>query len=235
MGIEDCGLNGSLTLLELEYASTRTGPIIFNYDFFPTNNIGPVKAFLPVYDYKPVQEMLGMPLVNKDSPWFKPGISRLFGFYEPYLKEYNTAKNEKNKKVERGFQYLPFEKWDKKNFLESLKMRQEYSKRLNGKSDSISLTQLERFYNLVKSHPKRLFYLVPAPLHKSTFEGVPVNPASIAFQKNINALPHATFLEPDTRQYPDSFFLNTTHVNFHGAKAFSKWLGDTLRKDRAFN
>ncbi|MES2388173.1 MAG: hypothetical protein V4543_09235 [Bacteroidota bacterium] len=231
LGIDNCGLAGSNRLLELEYASDRKGPIIFNYDYMSWPRVGDVLSYLPIYDQAIIQKMLRDPEVNIDRSWYRYRLTRFYGLFETYLSYYLLSnKAKKNTVVEQGYMNPVHEHWDRGPFDASIAAREAFNNmHRNGTYDVVSVFRQNELYNLVSAHPERKIYLITAPLHCSICE-TPTDPNALTFPYKLAGLKHVKFLEPNTSQYPDSFFHNTTHVNFHGAKAFSKWLGDTLRK-----
>jgi hypothetical protein len=92
------------------------------------------------------------------------------------------------------------------------------------------------FFEVFKKYKQRLFIISVIPYHYSCFENdargyIKAKAFLESLKKNLNVkvfdFSHAV--------YPDSLFFNTEHLNYQGAKRFSKELKDSIDQIQMVN
>ena len=212
--------------LKVELAKDKNTPIIIDLpppffydkdqpnirieDFLPIVDISEVSQFMNEYDYA--------------QPWHHlPGI-RYFGYYLTYVGAYyREGKMPKRMGVDKGAK-----------FVRTRQTAQEFERLAQWRKENpipiqISEKMVERFKNLVKSHPNRQIVLVVSPFHKAAYEsGTDLKVYINLIQRLENDLPNIKGLVFDGTNYPDDYFLDTSHLNYWGAVYFSKELRRVL-------
>jgi hypothetical protein len=85
-----------------------------------------------------------------------------------------------------------------------------------------------KFFETVRSYPQRQFVFVIPPYHSSYFINYKNPEEAKDFVNELRALPNASVFDFSSVLYPDSLFINTTHLNYNGAVRFSKEFKDSL-------
>ena len=221
------GLSGTkydvtLFFIEQECLKEKSKPeLIINLDYESfEKNIGDISNYLYNADRPEVKALLG----DKYKFYFGVPFLKYFGQYEGYLKGYindriaftkvpdNGAMLEKNKLPEKQFQSLVIQ-------------------RLSGKYTFNPDTAIfNRMVAIVNKNPDRRFIFVISPYHSSFFKSFVNKGVADSFMRRLYTLKNVTLIDFGKRDYPDSLYLNTSHLNYIGAVRFSYELKDTLYK-----
>jgi len=208
--------------LEEECKKKRNKPyIIINYDYESlTYDIGDIANYLYNFDNKDVRELVGK---NKKNYYNIPFI-KYYGRYEVYFKFFLMDRRNPLKITDRGASlYKKDLRPDEFNAL----VEQRKKKPSEFLHDS-ALTQ--KLLRIIKNNPQRKFIFVVSPYHSSYFTIFEHYAEANKFLQELNAIPNVIFIDFGKKDYPDSMYLNTTHLNYKGAYKFSREIKDTLNK-----
>lgn len=201
-------------MLARELRKPRNTPILINWDFeFFQHHVGNMAHFVPNLDQPAVRDY-----VNEELRWYHhfPGM-RFFGLYDDYLKALLGERSKGNVRSAGGvFDNSPHD---------AMRFARQIEKRLAteaGWSDPAGADSL--FLALITS-THRPIVIVAAPYHRSCFVNYRHLDRAKAYLTGLDSLPNITVLDHSQDDLPDEDFLNTTHVNHAGARAFSSALG----------
>jgi len=218
------GLSGTqddvlLFFLHEECKKNKNTPIIINFDIDGLDYaIGDVSSYIYNADYAPVKKLLGANYRNVfQLPFFK-----YYGYYEFYLKNWLNNKINLTKKTDHGSS-LELNKLNPKKFNELVNQRNATSFMFN--NDRF----LENdFLNILKANKKRSFIIVVSPYHSSCFVNFKNYDSVKMFFHKIDSLTNVRVFDFSHVDYPDSLFMNTTHLNYDGAQRFTHELKDSI-------
>jgi hypothetical protein len=147
---------------------------------------------------------------------------KYYGYFELYTKYYLNSRLQLTKHISRG---ASLEKYA----VPPAKFQQLVVERRNASMTFRNVPILtEAFLQVMHDHPERFFVFVISPNHASFYERYQ-NPATAqAFLNQLDDLPNAEVLDFSRVNYPDSLYVNTTHINYLGAQVFNKSLRDSL-------
>ncbi len=207
---------------ELEQTE-KTSPIVLNFDFsmfgdqmgdrnsyLPHSQIPEVKALLDHHDFYSSHMRI-------------PGI-RYYGAIDAFIKDRLNESLMLTKAVNKGAAI-------EKAVSDPSQMAILIQKRKDSIERFLPETRLiDTLIHRIQTHPKRMFFIAVAPYHSSFFESLPNADFDRAKQvlDRIDVIPNARVIFFDTRQWPDSYFFNTSHVSQLGAIQTSKMLKDSL-------
>jgi hypothetical protein len=198
-------------------------PILIDLHQGAFQDIGDKRNFLPVADQLETRRLL-----ERTGNWrWYYGIAglRYFGSWDWYLKGLLTDWFALTKAVERGyvraFNALP---WDARSFAADVERRRQTPFKWG-----IHDWQKRRLRELIRQSPDRLIVIVLSPLHSSFLENAI---GESEFRKWLEALTadetNVRVLDFTRTDFPDNFFMNTGHLNYQGARAFSLSLREKL-------
>jgi len=87
-----------------------------------------------------------------------------------------------------------------------------------------------RFINLMSINIKRKIFVVITPYHSSYIRTLKGRNSANRFLEEIKKLSNVAVLDYSDAAYPDSMFINTTHLNYIGANRFSRQLKTEFNK-----
>lgn len=214
------GINGtSFEVIDifLKYETARkeaTSPIIINFDYdMFRGGIGDPNNYIPHVNRPEFRSLLQER--DKWKVWYRlPGI-RFFNSYDSYIKDYINVQVGLTKVVSKGASL-------EKNVIPEATFKKLVDGRLKNPEewgiDSLQEAQLIAHFD---SRPDRKFYLVAAPYHWSYYKGFKGMPEAQDWLQKINRRANVEVIQVDGRDWPDSLFVNTTHINLAGAKRFT--------------
>lgn len=190
-------------------------PIIINFDYdLWKPDLGDLNNYLPHVSHPAVRDLLKSQ--DMYSPWYELPAVRFFNSYDSYVKDYINFRVELTKLTSLGASL-------EKNKLDEATFARLVKKRLGTKAKwSPNEGQMQRLYAHFEKRPDRMFYLVVAPYHRSFYETFEGMEQAQAWLDEVDRRPNVDVVQVDGRNYPDSLFVNTTHINLLGAKRFSK-------------
>jgi hypothetical protein len=153
-----------------------------------------------------------------------PGL-RFFGYYDLYLKEYLDARYNGTKTVQGYTHFVGEDKVDPATFRRYVQERASSS---YGYFPEVEANDL--LVQLISSHPQRLFFLVYAPYHPSCFVKMVQADKLKAFQDRLRSFPNVELIDWEHLNYPDSYFMDTVHLNLTGAHDFSRRFAQKMRE-----
>lgn len=204
-----------------ECKKNKETPIIINFDIDGLNYVlGDIANYIYNANYPPIKELIG----EKDEVIFRVPFVKYYGYYEYYFKMYLNNKINLTKKTDNGAS-LELNKLTKSKFNELVNQRLATSGEF--KND----LNLERhFFEIIKNHPKRTFIVVISPYHNSYFHQFKNYSDVTTFVEKIKTFTNTRVFDFSHVSYPDSLYMNTSHLNYAGAKKFSEELKDSIMK-----
>lgn len=217
-GTQDDVMNFFLTE---ELKKDKETPILINLDLDGINSaIGDVGNYL----YNSENEEVKKLLADNYSALYAIPFLKYHGKFESYIKYYLNERLNLTKYTNRGGSF-ELNMLTKKKFDELVKIREEtttvFSNNNNLKEDLINL--------VLKT--KRPIVFIVAPYHKSYFKKFRNLADANYFLDELSGLPNVRVINFSQLNYPDSLYMNTTHLNYVGAKVFSQQLKDSLKQD----
>ena len=206
--------------LKNEYAKNKTTPIIVNMDYESWANwIGDLCNYIPNLDDAEIQQ-----LYKEHDKWYYHvrGL-RYYGYYQYYIKNYLGTRSGKNYINKGGFFLL--EKTPESDLQEEIKRRETTPMVYYANKQAET-----NFYNLLAANHGRKIFVVMAPYHNSIMKGIQGKELADAYFEKIKKIPNVYFFDYSSMPYPDSYFKNTTHLNFKGAQEFSMELKKQFHK-----
>lgn len=222
----DYGLSGTrddvlLFFLTEECKKNKSTPIIINFDMEGLDSsIGDLSYYIYNASYKPVRDLLG----SNYKTYFGVPFFKYYGYYEYYTKNWLTGKISLTKKTDHGAS-LELNKITDKKFSELVEQRSATVEKF---SNDKALQQA--FENLINTHKNRRFIIVVSPYHSSYFTRYQNLNEAQAYLKSLDNLENVKVIDFSHVNYPDSLFMNTTHVNYAGAIRVTQQLKDSLLK-----
>ncbi len=218
-GIAGTQDNVMLFFLKEECKKNKKTPILINFDIDGFSYaLGDIANYIYNADYGPVKKLIG----KKDDAIFRIPFVKYYGYYEYYFKMYMTSKINLTKKTDNGASL-------ELNQLTKSKFDELVTQRLATADDFNNDINLEReFLDIIKNNPTRTFILAISPYHKSCFHKFKNYQDVTLFVAKIKELANAQVFDFSHVNYPDSLYMNTTHLNYAGAKRFTKELKDSI-------
>jgi len=213
--------NVTLFFLNEEIKKNKTSPIIINFDMDGLSyGNGDMANYLYNINNEGVQHIIG----NDDRVHYHIPVVKYYGFYEGYFKDYLSNRVTLTKFTDKGASVeknslLP------QAFNQAVALRKSYTTIF--KNDE----QLKKGFDYVFSHAtKRKFIFVVAPYHSSNFIQYKNEGEAARYFAYLKTYKNVMVLDFSKKNYPDSLFFDTQHLNYNGAIKFSKALKDTLSK-----
>ncbi len=226
-GYFNYGISGSKTDVALffireECRKKKSNPYIIvalDYDRL-IGGIGDIANYIPCANYAPVKKLLG----DNYRQYYSVPFVRYYGMFDTYLKLYANNKLQLTKISNKGaaLEKTPF---SATYFKDVVNMR--LSKPVEFLIDKRLHSGL---LQLVAENPGRYFIFVASPYHSSYFKSMVNYTAVEGFLAGLSEYKNVKVLDFSKMPLPDSFFLNTSHLNYEGAMAFSHSLKDSLAK-----
>lgn len=216
-GIENTQFRLASIFLEEELRKNKETPIIVNFDYeFFRKRAGNIAHFIPNLHHDSIRSYVD---TNYRMFYSIPGL-RYYGIHDDYAKSWLAEHSDKNHLSRGGF-FLKAPT-DPAAFAQMADKRRRTS---NGWDAPANL--VKRWEKLLNS-TKRPIFIVVAPYHESCFERFNNMEAAQKYLARMDALPHVTVLDYGQVDYPDAYFMNTTHLNYEGAQVFSKELSNAI-------
>lgn len=222
-GVQDDVL---LFFLNEEVNKNKTNPILINFD--PEgldSSIGDISYYLYDASYPAIKKLLGT-----NYKWlFGLPIVKYYGSFEIYTKYYLNYKLQLTKAIDHGGNF-------EKNVLTDNKFKDLIAERLATKTVFKNDTALsEKLLTIIKSHPERTFVFVLSPCHSSYFVNFENVNQLHSYLNYLQQFKNVAVIDMSQMPYPDSLYINTTHLNYEGAKIFSVQLHDSLQVRKIIN
>ena len=221
-GLAGTKYNVTLFFMEEECRKAKPDPwMIINFDFESfRSDIGDISNYLYNINNPSIRELIG----QSYKKYYSIPFLKYYGQYETYLKFYLSKKMELTKVTGKGASL-------EKNILLPAQFAQLVAQRRTSDNSFHCDTALkDRMFHLIDTHPDRRFVFVLSPYHSSYFDNFSNPEVANQFLNDLKAFKNVTVIDYSHRQYPDSLFLNTSHLNCKGAFRFTGELRDTLAK-----
>ena len=219
-GIEASGYWETNMLLQRELAKNRSSTVILNmdYQFFKPRSTANIAHFIPSLGHKEVRQALG-----SRQRWFHllPTI-RYFGEVDEYLKALISTFSKKNVRDHGGFF---INQWPGREAFDKL-----VDRRWNAPSTWMESPKDQKDLKDLLAGANRAIVVAIAPYHKSYFHDFSGMDKADRYLAELDSLPNVTVINHGRFELPDSCFLNTLHVSYAGALAFSKKLHRELQE-----
>jgi hypothetical protein len=219
-GIEKTQFNLLELFLKKELAQNKTTPIIINLDYeIWADWIGDHANYIPNLNDKDVQDYF-----KKEDKWYYHVTGmRYYGFYQHYFKNYIANGSQKNYLNKGGFFLLNKSSPEDLNNEIELRKNTPFVYTPNAEKET-------RFINLMSINIKRKIFVVIAPYHSSYIRTLKGRNSANRFLEEIKKHSNFAVLDYSDAAYPDSMFINTTHLNYIGANRFSRQLKTEFNK-----
>jgi len=211
-----------LFFMHKECNKNKNTPIIVNFDIDGLNHsLGNISNYIYNSNDSSVKDLLR----NEYKFIFRIPFFKYYGYYEYFLKMYLNTKINMTKKTDKGASL-------ELNTLTNSKFQELVNQRIITFEEFKNTPKLEfNLLNLIKENTHRKFIFIVAPYHKSCF----VNFRNIhdvrAFLNKLSLFHNVRTFDFTNADYPDSFYMNTSHLNYLGAKRFSIELKDSLTQN----
>lgn len=218
-GIEKTQYRLTSILLAEELAKDKTTPIIINFDYeFFREWFGNMAHFIPNLDQPALRAFAG----ERHRAFYELPAVRYYGVYDDYYKTWLAERTDKNYSSRGGF-FLKAE-------VAPAAFAAMAKKRRNTPAGWDISPQQDSAWTELLSSTARPIFVVVAPYHSSYFEALRNLPVGQAYLAKLDSLPNVTVLDFGQTNYPDDHFMNTTHLGYTGAAAFSMELGTALKQ-----
>lgn len=219
-GLEGTQENVMLFFIKEECKKKKASPIIIlNIDLDGINTkSGDIANYLYNSNVSGVKELIG----DRYERHFAFPFIKYIGQFENYIRYYLNNRIQLTKYSGRGAfidkTVLPQKLMDE--LIEYRRMHQDVF---------IHEPELkDEFFKVIRAYKKRKFVFVIPPYHSCYFTNYK-NPADAKeFINDLRALPNVKVFDFSSVVYPDSLFINTTHLNYNGAVKFTKAFKDSL-------
>jgi hypothetical protein len=215
-GVQD---NVILFFLDEEVKKNKTAPIIINFDL---DGLSYSLAYRGYYlynaSYKPIKKLLG------DEFKFRYNIPfiKYYGYYEFYLSYYLNDKMNLTKKLDHGGNFGL-------NVFTPKKFNELIAERIHTPTVFHNDSLLEQhLFGIIEAHPERTFVFILSPCHKSFFVSYQNSEGLQSYIKRLENYKNVRVIDMSHMPYPDTLYMNTSHLNYEGAKYFSMALRDSL-------
>lgn len=203
-------------LLAAELRRKSHQPVVIDLGQWAFRDVGDPRNYLLLADRPETRTMMRRGDIWQ---WYYavPGL-RYFGSWDWFVKGLLTDRIALTKRMDRGFVvHLDEAPWSAELFAKDVAKRRATAVRWG-----FDPRQQRRLMELVASAPQRRFVIVLSPLHSS---GLVRASGQAEFRDLLGemaeAAPNLTIIDMISMDYPDQYFLNTTHLNQRGARAFS--------------
>jgi len=222
-GITGAQANIWLFFLEQELKKEKTTPIIINFDLAGlVYSNGDIANYIPNWN-----DTKGMLELNDKYHYHIPFLKYL-GQYEKYLGFFLNEKMNPKKITDNGGSFL-------KNNWSILKFKELVNKRENTFASFTLQDKLFAKLNTLINSTDRTIVIVVTPYHKSYFNKFQNINDVDCFLKEIEMKENVEVIDLRDFINKDNLFFDTTHLNYNGAKIFSRKLKSIMLQKRIIN
>ena len=218
-GLEGTQENVMLFFIREECKKKKHTPVIANIDLDGINTkLGDISNYLYNSDDEGIKQLLG----DKYEPYFSIPFIKYLGQFENYLRYYLNNRIQLTKYANKGA------------FIDKIVLPQKVMNELiayRKKNQDVFLHEPDlksNFFETVISNSDRKFIFVIPPYHSCFFSNYKNPEEAQTFINELRSLHNVRVFDFSNVIYPDSLFINTTHLNYNGAVRFSKELKDSL-------
>lgn len=220
-GISGTQDNVSLFFLEQLCAKKSKQPILLNIDLDGLNEgTGDLKNFIVNANEPEIQKLLGKNFQFR----YRLPIVKYYGAFEVYFKYFLNSSINLTKFTNKGASI-------EKNALPKVQFDQIVAERKKLTNTFKNDPVLEdKLFKIIRKNRHRTIIVLSAPYHVSVIHAFTNFPAVQSFFKRLSKEVNVKVIDCSRMNYPDSYFFDTVHLNFQGAKAFSGAVRDSLQK-----
>ena len=194
-------------------------PVVIDLGQWMLQGVGDPRNYLPLTNRPEVRAAMDRAGVWR---WYHgvPGL-RYFGAWDWYVKGLLSDRLALTRRIDRGYEIdLGEVPWSADVFGRDVARRREITLTWD-----LDPRQRVRLMELIASAPQRQFVLVLSPLHHSCLDKTSGEAAFREVLRQMKlAAPNLRIIDMTRRDYPDTYFLNTVHLNQRGARVFSAQL-----------
>jgi hypothetical protein len=224
-GLEGTQENVMLFFIEQECKKNKPTPIIANIDLDGINTkSGDLLNYLYNSKDPEVKKLIG----NYEYYHALPFIKYL-GQFENYFRFYLNNRTQLTKYAKDGafIEKITLPKKMLEGLIEYRRTHQDEFKHEEELKN--------RFFETIRKNSSRQFIFVVPPYHSCYFSNYKNPGDAKAFLNELKALKNVRLFDFSGVIYPDSLFINTTHLNYNGARRFTKEFKDSLSGDKTLN
>lgn len=212
-GIDGTHANVWLFFLEEELKKKKSTPIIVNFDLEGMqSSIGNINNYIPNSDNRGVKD-----IVEAYGKKLPSGLFRYYGKFESYVKYNLNESISLTKMVDNGGVFttepLTKEKFDAL-VLKRMETRTAFL---------INDTLYQRLVSLIQSTDRRIIFVV-CPYHPSYFNKFANLETVEVYKSMLQKFDNVNFWDFSKVSMPEDGFINTSHLNYNGAKQFTSLL-----------
>lgn len=219
-GLEGTQENVMLFFIKEECKKKKNSPLIIaNIDL---DGINTKTGDLANYLYNSTHEGVKQLMADRYEAHFSFPFIKYIGQFENYFRYYLNNRIQLTKYSNKGA-FIDKVVLPKKMMDELIEYRR--------KNQDVFLNEenlKEEFFKTIKANPNRQFVFVIPPYHSCYFTNYKNPEDAKAFVNELRALSNARVFDFSSVVYPDSLFINTTHLNYKGAVRFTKEFKDSL-------
>ena len=219
-GLEGTQENVLLFFIKEECRKKKNSPLmIINIDLDGVNTkSGDIANYLYNTNNEGVKELLG----NRWESHFATPFIKYIGQFENYFRNYLNNRVQLTKYANKGA------------FIDKVVLPQKMMDELieyRKKNQDVFLHEAalkDEFFKTINANPDRRFVFVIPPYHSCYFTNYKNPEDAKTFVDELRGIKNANVFDFSSVIYPDSLFINTTHLNYKGALRFTKELKDSL-------
>jgi hypothetical protein len=219
-GLEGTQENVMLFFIKEECKKIKNSPLIIaNIDL---DGINTKSGDLANYLYNSTNEGVKQLMGERYEKHFAIPFIKYVGQFENYFRYYLNNRMQLTKYSDKGA-FIDKVVLPKKMMDELIEYRR--------KNQDVFLNEPElkkEFFKTIKELRDRKFIFVIPPYHSCYFTNYKNPKDAKAFVNELRALQNVRVFDFSNVIYPDSLFINTTHLNYNGAVKFTKEFKDSL-------
>lgn len=225
-GLEGTQENVMLFFIEQECKKQgKTTPVIANIDL---DGINTKSGDLLNYLYNSKDPEVKKLIDNYQTYYSIPYIKYL-GQFENYFRYYLNNRTQLTKYAKDGA-FIEKIVLPKKMLDDLIEFRRTHQDEFKNEEDLKS-----RFFETLRKYNNRSFIFVVPPYHSCYFSNYRNPEDAKAFLNELKSLSNVRVFDFSGVIYPDSLFINTTHLNYNGAMRFTKEFKDSLSTLKTIN
>ena len=198
--------------LEEELKKNNTNPILINFDFDGLGyNNGDPAYWLFNSSNKTIRSF-----IDNWKPIYSIPVIKHMGYFERYIANYIQEKHGITALINKGA-ILETKKQTPKEFNWFVKQREKETILFSNDK------KLEKklIYILKQNKKRKIIFFIP-PYHESYLKTIKNNTEVVNFLSILDSIPQVFVLDYSTYKLDNTYFYNTTHLNYNGALIFTK-------------
>jgi hypothetical protein len=220
-GISGTQDNVSLYFLEQLCAKKSSQPILLNIDLDGLNEeTGDLKNYIVNSNEPGIQKLLG----KKFQFRYRVPIVKYYGAFELYFKYFLNSKMNLTQFTNKGASV-------EKNILPKAQFDHIVAERKKSATTFKNDPVLEdKLFNIIRKNRHRTIIVLSAPYHASVIQTFTNFQVVQSFLKRLSQETNVKVIDCSRMDFPDSYFFDTQHLSYQGAKAYSSAVRDSIQK-----